>query len=326
MENFCSAEQQLRIVQLLKAILKKILAVPAPRGDSSMPLPSPAQLKGFVLLRCAKTDAAGSVDAGDDDEDEGGGAVGRNKRGRNAGILKARQVPVIAELSQLVYLSTLGGHGYSELKANGVSSAPTDCVWALSENKAATLLGNQTLHERIIAHHATHLGYADCTRDMLYASLFFYSVLCCFLCFLSGLRPKQSRVDSSNFDPMIGWAMGSQMVSLNQQTPDLFLRLYRGRFRENGSCGYVLKPEYLLSRTASPGRARITLNILGAHQLPKPLNSTQGEIIDPYVVASIHGAPGDKARYQTKTVLDNGFNPQWNEVSCAVTGSPNYNI
>lgn len=290
LENYCTAEQQLRVVQLLKTILKKALAVPATRSDISAPLPSPAQLKGFVLLRCALLDVAGTgaLDAVDDDDDDGGTSANRAKqRTKNIGVLKMRQVPVIAELAQLVYLSNTGSHGYDELKANGNAGASTDSVWTLNESKASSLVGNQVMHDRVILHHATHLG---------------------------GLRPKQSRVDSSNFDPMIGWVLGSQMVALNQQTSDLFLRLYRGRFRENGSCGYVLKPEYLLSRSVLPGRARITLNILGAHQLPKPLNSTQGEIIDPYVVASIHGAPGDKARYQTKTVLDNGFNPLWNEV------------
>lgn len=112
---------------------------------------------------------------------------------------------------------------------------------------------------------------------------------------------------------MLGWMLGAQLVALNQQTADSFFRTYRGRFRENGRCGYVLKPEYLLSGTANRP-IRLVVNILGAHQLPKPANSTQGEIIDPFVVATMHGAPGDGSRFQTRTVLDNGFCPLWNEV------------
>jgi hypothetical protein len=103
-------------------------------------------------------------------------------------------------------------------------------------------------------------------------------------------------------------------VCMNQQTSDVHMRMYRGRFRENGGVGYVPKPEYMITGNNKPGQIKLTLNILGAHQLPKPSNSSQGEVIDPFVVITIHGAPGDAARYQTKTVLDNGFNPAWNEV------------
>jgi phosphatidylinositol phospholipase C delta len=135
------------------------------------------------------------------------------------------------------------------------------------------------------------------------------------------VTPNSSRMDSSNYDPMVGWALGQQFVCMNQQTSDVYMRMYRGFFRENGGVGYVPKPAYQLGQGSRPGRVKLTLNILGAHQLPKPSNSSQGEVIDPFVVVSIHGAAGDSARYQTKTVLDNGFNPEWNEVGFPPVGS-----
>ena len=79
--------------------------------------------------------------------------------------------------------------------------------------------------------------------------------------------PNGSRVDSSNFSPLEFWNSGVQMgqspnlinirldsikicfikkinltVALNFQTPGLMMDLYDGKFRQNGGCGYVLKP------------------------------------------------------------------------------------
>ena len=55
------------------------------------------------------------------------------------------------------------------------------------------------------------------------------------------------RVDSSNYDPSLSWALGCQVVALNCQAKDSDEQLYvnYGKFLANGRCGYILKPEYL---------------------------------------------------------------------------------
>lgn len=50
---------------------------------------------------------------------------------------------------------------------------------------------------------------------------------------------------SSNFNPMICWMYGCQMAALNFQALGLATLLNLGRFLENGSVGYVLKPAIL---------------------------------------------------------------------------------
>ena len=174
-ENYCSSEQQVRVVQLLKSVLKKVLAAPSDtHTDSRSVLPSPAQLKGRVLLRCAKSDLPG--DAADDEADEATtslGGAGRNKRVRGAGAgasaglgfgpNKARQVPLIQDLSDLVFLSS-GIQNYSDLNAAGdpPPGVLADCVWALSENKGAALLDNEQTIERVVKYHDAHLRYCMC--------------------------------------------------------------------------------------------------------------------------------------------------------------------
>ena len=53
------------------------------------------------------------------------------------------------------------------------------------------------------------------------------------------------RTDSSNFNPVPFWLSGVQMVALNFQTRDKELQINRGWFRQNGGCGYVLKPDFM---------------------------------------------------------------------------------
>lgn len=132
----------------------------------------------------------------------------------------------------------------------------------------------------------------------------------------SRIYPKGSRIDSSNYDPAVCWVAGCQMVALNYQTNDFYLHVNHGRFRENGNCGYIVKPEFMLSSVPDLREkpTRFAINIISAQQLPKPGGAQSGEIIDPFVVVHINGHPIDIAEHRTKTIADNGFNPIWNEV------------
>jgi hypothetical protein len=62
---------------------------------------------------------------------------------------------------------------------------------------------------------------------------------------LSRIYPRRTRVLSSNFDPMPFWLSGCQMVALNYQAKGRPLAFSRAMFRQNGRCGYVLKPKEL---------------------------------------------------------------------------------
>merc|ERR1719491_1717241 len=59
---------------------------------------------------------------------------------------------------------------------------------------------------------------------------------------MSRIYPAGTRLDSSNYNPVVPWSSGCQLVALNFQTDDSPMTINDGRFRENGSCGYVHKP------------------------------------------------------------------------------------
>lgn len=87
------------------------------------------------------------------------------------------------------------------------------------------------------------------------------------------IYPKGTRVNSSNYKPQNAWLHGAQMVAFNMQVFSFLwdqiailpfssgkinlvaslqghgksLSLMRGMFRSNGSCGYVKKPDFLLT-------------------------------------------------------------------------------
>ncbi|CAG0899970.1 unnamed protein product [Darwinula stevensoni] len=142
---------------------------------------------------------------------------------------------------------------------------------------------------------------------------------------MSRVYPKGQRLDSSNYDPVRMWNGGCQMVALNFQTPDRAMQLNQGRFLANGGCGYVLRPEFMLSESFDPYNRgtldeelvpplSVTIQILAGRHLTRPGKSGRG-ILSPFVEVEVVGAPYDSGnRYITRTVQDNGFNPVWNEV------------
>ena len=156
------------------------------------------------------------------------------------------------------------------------------------------------------------------------------------------IYPAGSRTGSSNYNPVPFWNVGCQIVALNYQTDGKEKSIYMGRFRSNGNCGYMLKPEYLNvgpeAQAINPAdklRKYLKIRIISGQNLPK-VKGDKKDVIDPYVSVEIQGHPDDAFKYKTKHISDNGtktwkglkviycinlidripgagFNPTWNE-------------
>ncbi|XP_013410429.1 1-phosphatidylinositol 4,5-bisphosphate phosphodiesterase gamma-1-like [Lingula anatina] len=97
------------------------------------------------------------------------------------------------------------------------------------------------------------------------------------------------------------------------------MQLNEGKFKQNGKCGYILQPEIMRHIDYDPFDKRtlvnvdpltVTLTIIGARHLVK---SGRG-IASPFVEVEICGAEFDNGnKYKTRTKVDNGFNPVWND-------------
>lgn len=130
---------------------------------------------------------------------------------------------------------------------------------------------------------------------------------------LSRVYPAGLRVMSTNYDPMLSWRLGAQLVALNFQTRDANLSINNGFFRhQNGNCGYVLKPAYLrdpggeeVDPAVAPYRIALTI-VCGSHIS----EGFEYAGVGPTVVRVwLHGS---KAVEQTPASTGNMVDPDWN--------------
>ncbi|XP_008535044.1 1-phosphatidylinositol 4,5-bisphosphate phosphodiesterase delta-4 isoform X3 [Equus przewalskii] len=146
---------------------------------------------------------------------------------------------------------------------------------------------------------------------------------------LSRVYPSGLRTDSSNYNPQELWNAGCQMVAMNVQTAGLEMDIHDGLFRQNGGCGYVLKPDFLRDaqssfhpeRPISPCKAQTLiiqpwLQVISGQQLPKVNKTKEGSIVDPLVRVEIFGIRPDTTYQETNYVENNGFNPYWGQTLC----------
>ena len=138
--------------------------------------------------------------------------------------------------------------------------------------------------------------------------------------------PSRSSDDfnaTRNFDPLLPWSLGCQLVSLNYNYPeDASITKVDGRFRENGSCGYVLKPDFLTVNPSMHERQEFwRFNVLCGSYIPSPPSHGRKiglsvSSINPFVKICVYeGSPGKQQIYehQTPAVKKNGFNPIWDD-------------
>lgn len=76
--------------------------------------------------------------------------------------------------------------------------------------------------------------------------------------------------------------------------------------------GDLFKEKRSLSRYGSGKTLKLT--IISGYQIPKPKDTTKGEVIDPFIKVEIHGVRADTKQVKTSVIQNNGFNPRWDEV------------
>uniref|UniRef100_A0A4W4GSW2 Phosphoinositide phospholipase C n=1 Tax=Electrophorus electricus TaxID=8005 RepID=A0A4W4GSW2_ELEEL len=285
----CCPGQQRTLAQHLKKVfgdeLYKPEAPPLSPVGRGTTLPSPEQLKGRVVLMGKKLPP---------DEEGSEGEVSEEDEEIELGVVlvvppppQPRRLRLRRELSDLIAVARIGSRSFYP---------PDWTVCSLGEGEAGRLASESP--EELVG----------------------FTKRC-----LTRVRPSSVRLDSSNPNPQGYWKGGVQLVALNQQTPGAMLDLSRGRFAQNGACGYVLRPAVMReevsyfsaqSQGCVPGVPPQTLRVkvISAHNLPKPQGSgAKGEVIDPYVVLELHGVPADCAEQRTRTAAQNQDNPLFDE-------------
>lgn len=135
--------------------------------------------------------------------------------------------------------------------------------------------------------------------------------------------PKGTRFDSSNYNPLIGWMHGAQMVAFNMQGYGRSLWLMHGMFKANGGCGYVKKPDFLLKsgieafdpRAILPVKLKLKVTIYMGEGWYYDFKHTHFDTYSPpdfYARVGIAGVPADTVMKKSKTLEDNWI-PNWDE-------------
>ncbi|XP_077086038.1 inactive phospholipase C-like protein 2 [Siphateles boraxobius] len=295
LENHCSLKQQKVMFQHLKKILGDRIHSDPPNLDDSY-LPSPSDLKGKILLKGKKlasncTGSEGEVT----DEDEGAEMSQRmnNEGSEQRTVVQPKNFQLSKDLSEMVTLCK--------------SVSFKDFQSAFQNQKHWELCSfNEVFASRCATDHPG--DFVNYNKK-----------------FLARVYPSPMRIDSSNMNPQDFWKCGCQIVAMNYQTPGLMMDLNIGWFRQNGNCGYVLRPaimreqvSYFSANTKDsvPGVSPqlLHIKIISGQNFPKPKGSgAKGDVVDPYVYVEIHGIPADCAEQRTKTVHQNGDNPIFDE-------------
>ncbi|KAE8039275.1 hypothetical protein FH972_011703 [Carpinus fangiana] len=137
--------------------------------------------------------------------------------------------------------------------------------------------------------------------------------------------PKGTRLDSSNYDPMLGWMHGAQMVALNMQGYGKFLWIMQGMFRANGGCGYVKKPKFLLpadhpdNEVFEQPQVKITslkVKVYMGEGWDRDFRRTHFDLYSPpdfFVRVGIAGVPAEQDHMKETQVIEDDWLPVWNE-------------
>ncbi|XP_062862516.1 inactive phospholipase C-like protein 1 isoform X2 [Trichomycterus rosablanca] len=327
----CSLSQQHTLAQHLKKVFGTKLYRPETKTVGRFAsLPSPEQLKEKVLLvgkKLPPEEEGSEGEVSEEDEEIGGGGPLAGRRmtipgEEELGVVlvvppppQRRQLCLCRELSDLVAVARTGSCSFYSYRAkiqqsqqqSPPSTPSTPNSPGLAVNNCWTLCS---------------LGEGEAGR---LASESPEELVSFTKRYLTRVRPSSVRLDSSNPNPQGYWKGGVQSVALNQQTPGAMMDLSRGRFAQNGGCGYVLKPAVMRDEVSyfsaqlqgcMPGMPSQTLRVkvISAHSLPKPQGSgAKGEVIDPYVVLELHGVPADCAEQRTRTAAQNQDDPLFDE-------------
>lgn len=291
-ENHCSVKQQTVMATYIRSIFGDLLYAPE---ETPNRIPSPHDLMGKIVIKGKKLpNNLSNTDEGEvSDEDEA--ADVSNESVKPPKKDSGHKIKLSPEFSACVGFKAVGFKGVEEsINSKGI-------FVSLGENKALKLIDND------------RDGVIKLNQHMLVRTY-----------------PAGSRTDSSNYNPVPMWNAGCQVVALNFQTNSEPMQLLQGKFMDNGGCGYLLKPGFLLSddRSASPrtSRKRLSITIVSGYQLPKPNDSKKGEIIDPFIKIEVHGVKEDTQQCKTSVKENNGFNPRWDEHVSFVIGQPDHAI
>lgn len=107
--------------------------------------------------------------------------------------------------------------------------------------------------------------------------------------YLSVSVPNDHRVESSNYNPILGWNVGISNVSLNIQNDDMYSLINDAKFKENNENGFILKRDFLLNSKISKRKDPILTLSLDIISTQIYINQKSDDYIFPFVRIKAQG-------------------------------------
>ncbi|KAL4732106.1 hypothetical protein ACLX1H_001114 [Fusarium chlamydosporum] len=302
LEVHCSPLQQNAMVDIMQEIWGEYL-LSEPESDF-VQLPSPEQLRKKILVKVKYVAEDKATNETSDDES----LLEVVTEGDERKVKKVKAPKITPRLSRL----GIHTRGISFKSLEEPEALMPNHIFSLSEDAAFEI--QRKLPKALFSHNRR---------------------------FLMRTYPHGMRFDSSNYDPVVFWRAGVQVVALNWQSWDLGMILNEGMFM--GSDGYVLKPEgYRHAANSSPGSSdndddisipsksleRLAITVVAAQNLPLLNSADNSAKFIPYVKIGFHterdaflamtneNASPEQVKqvgYSGETSKSKGTNPNFNE-------------
>ena len=299
-ENHCSVEYQNKMASHLVNILGEALFT-EPVDMNKHELPSPEFFRNKILIKTKKLQKSFETT-----EQERNQTIRHNENEKNKDETdikrKTKSNEISPALSKLInYIEAISFPGFGN---DGYFYQMS----SFKESKVSDFCRDEGLATKFVDYNSRHL---------------------------SRIYPGKKRQDSSNFNPVMAWNAGCQMVALNYQTDDASTFVNESKFIDNGGCGYVLKPDFLTQPhpAYSPSSTFVCLaekrivevTVISGQHIPKsdsqprksiPRHSCklddQEDVLNSFVKVEILGHSSEtKTTEQTET--SKGMNPVWSQ-------------
>uniref|UniRef100_A0A8C5K3V0 1-phosphatidylinositol 4,5-bisphosphate phosphodiesterase n=1 Tax=Jaculus jaculus TaxID=51337 RepID=A0A8C5K3V0_JACJA len=285
-----------------------------------IPLPSPEELRGKILIKNKKNPFPGAVAPS---KKPGGEAEGSAPMGEDT-VWAAEEVAEVEEVDEEEEEEESGSLDEEEMKK--MQSDEGTAGLEVTAYEEMSSLVNYIQPTKFISFEFSsqkNRSYVISSFTELKAADLLSKASVQFVDYnkrqMSRVYPKGTRMDSSNYMPQMFWNAGCQMVALNFQTMDLPMQQNMALFEFNGQSGYLLKHEFMRRPDKQFNPFSVDrIDVVVATTLSITVISGQflsERSVRTYVEVELFGLPGDpKRRYRTKLSPNtNSINPVWKE-------------
>lgn len=300
LEDHLTAKLQVKVAKMIHETFGEMLYFPEKSLDE---LPSPEYLKKRILISTkppkeyleAKSNENENKNdwvRGDDSEDEGQWGTNTNSEDFEENEKKRHKHP---EYKRLIAIP---------VKKKSVSLK--EAFKIDPKNVTRLSLSEEALEKAVVLHGTEIVRFTQ--RNIL------------------RIYPKGTRFTSSNYNPLLGWTHGAQMVAFNLQGHGKSLRTMQGMFRCNGGCGYFKKPDILLNKDLNglvfnynfsllPVKTNLKVRVIMGDGWRFDYSRTHFDNYSPpdfFTKLEMIGVAVDKMKKKTKAIEDN-WAPVWDE-------------